>query len=211
MLELHTAEQEQERWFNQTVKKAVKAEEPRKVRWADSIVEEPEEDWQAEDAGSDSDSDAYDSDEEDIEMDEDFTALKRVPSHSNDITATVSEVSEEDADEEEQEEDEEDLQRLALRLSPSHPPTSIPELDSDSDSSDDDEPMPKSPEATSPLSSFSEKQRAQIVTTSLYSHEAETGIQDSIPASKQRGFFDDSLFGLSRRPGVGLVTAIRVY
>jgi len=204
MLELHTAEQEQERWFNQTVKKAVKAEEPRKVRWADSVVEEPEEDWQAEDAASESDSDAYDSDEEDVEMDDDFTALKRVPSHSRDITATVSEVSEEG-------EKEDDMQRLALHLSPSHPPTSIPELDSDSDSSEDDEPMPKSPDATSPLNTFSEKQRAQIITTSLYSHEREDGDEQTLPQSKQQGFFDESLFRLSRRPGAGLVTAISVY
>lgn len=206
MLELHTAEQEQERWFNQTVKKAVKAEERRKVRWADSGVEEPEEDWQAEDAASDSGSDAYDSDEEDIEMDDGFTALKRVPSHSRDITATVSEVSEE-----EDEEDEEDMQRLGLHLLPSHPPTSIPELDSDSDSSEDDGPMPKSPEATSPLESFSEKQRAQIVTTSLYSHQTENGGEQTLRQSKQPGFFDGSLFRLSRGPGEGLVTAISVY
>lgn len=57
MLELAEAEQEQESWFNQSVKKATKTEEPKRIQWADTIVEDPEEDWEAEDADS-SDSDS---------------------------------------------------------------------------------------------------------------------------------------------------------
>src|SRR5579859_7226546 len=70
MLDLAEAEQEQESWFNQSVKAATKtAEEPKHIQWADTIVEEPEHDWQAEDAdSSDSDSDSEFDDEEDIEM-----------------------------------------------------------------------------------------------------------------------------------------------
>ena len=61
MLELAEAEQEQKSWFNESVKKANKTEEHTQL--ADALVEDPEEDWQAEDAeSSDSDSD-YDSDE----------------------------------------------------------------------------------------------------------------------------------------------------
>jgi hypothetical protein len=40
MLELAEAEQEQESWFNQSVKKASKTEEPKHIQWADAIVED---------------------------------------------------------------------------------------------------------------------------------------------------------------------------
>ena len=69
MLELAEAEQEQETWFNQSVKKASKPAEPRHIQWADAVVEDPEADWQVEDADS-SDSSESDSDyssDEDIE------------------------------------------------------------------------------------------------------------------------------------------------
>src|SRR5277367_2710699 len=81
MLELAEAEQEQESWFNQSVKKANKTEEPKHIQWADAIIEDPEEDWQAEDAdSSDSDSE-YDSDE-DVEMETGIASLQRVASHT---------------------------------------------------------------------------------------------------------------------------------
>src|SRR5271154_4534361 len=69
MLELAEAEQEQESWFNQSVRAATKTtEEPKHIQWADTVVEEPEHDWQAEDADSDSsDSESEFDDEEDID------------------------------------------------------------------------------------------------------------------------------------------------
>ena len=51
MIELQDAERQQEAWFNQTMAKASKPEEPRHVQWVDSIVEEDE------DSDSDSESD----------------------------------------------------------------------------------------------------------------------------------------------------------
>jgi hypothetical protein len=87
MLELAEAEQEQESWFNQSVQKASKPTEQKHIQWADAIVEDPEEDWQAEDADSSdsSDSDSDYSSEEEIEDDgaEDYEelALTLTPSH----------------------------------------------------------------------------------------------------------------------------------
>ena len=108
MLELAEAEQEQESWFNQSVKKATKTEEPKHIQWADTVVEDPEEDWEAEDAdSSDSESD-YDSDE-DIEMENGLASLQRVP--SNHIISKHEEVDEELVDD-----GEEDFEGLALHL-----------------------------------------------------------------------------------------------
>jgi hypothetical protein len=192
MLELAEAEQEQESWFNQSVKKATKTEEPRHIQWADSIVEDPEEDWQAEDAdSSDSDSE-YDSDE-DIEMEIDTAPLQRVP--SNNITSSISQ-------EEQYEDDgEEDYEELALHLTPSHS-AQPPELDDDSDSSED-EPMPPSPPSDT-FPTFSEKQRQQIATTSYYSKSS-----PSIPPSEQQAFFDEGFYLPQRN--TGLISAISVY
>jgi len=201
MLELAEAEQEQESWFNQSVKKATKTEEPRHIQWADTIVEDPEEDWQAEDAdSSDSDSD-YDSDEE-MEMDTGLASLRRVP--SNNVVSTYSEV------EEEYEDEEEDFAELALHRTRSHSnsssPTSPPELDLDSsDDSSEDESMPPSPPSDA-LPSFSEKQRQQIATTGYYSKTQAA----SIPPSSEQTFFDEGFY-LPQRTQPGLVSAISVY
>ena len=56
MVELADAEREQEAWFNQSVKKASKPEEPRHIQWIDSIAEAEEEE-------SDDDSDLESDDE----------------------------------------------------------------------------------------------------------------------------------------------------
>ncbi|KAH6684080.1 hypothetical protein B0J14DRAFT_3601 [Halenospora varia] len=196
MLELAEAEQEQESWFNQSVKKASRSEEPKHIQWADTIVEDPEEDWQAEDAdSSDSDSE-YDSDE-DIEMEGQMMSLQRMQSRS-----VVAEVEE---DEEEFEDDEaEDYEALSLHRTPSHS-ASPPELDHDSDSSED-ESMPPSPPSDS-LPTFSEKQRRQIATTSFYSKSQEAS---SIPPSEQQAFFEEGFY-LPQRSTPGLVSAISVY
>ncbi|KAE8451874.1 hypothetical protein EG329_002715 [Mollisiaceae sp. DMI_Dod_QoI] len=191
MLELAEAEQEQESWFNQSVKKASKTEEPKHIQWADAIVEDPEEDWQAEDAdSSDSDSE-YDSDD-DMEM-AGVVSLSRVQSHP--VTTTSTEV-----DEEYEDDGEEDFEGLQLHLTQSHS-ANPPELDNDSDSSED-ESMPPSPPSTS-LPTFSEKQ--QIATTSYYSKS-----NASIPPSEQQAFFDEGFY-LPQRTNPGLISAISVY
>tara|TARA_R110002060_G_scaffold76913_1_gene87825 strand:+ start:410 stop:1111 length:702 start_codon:yes stop_codon:yes gene_type:complete len=192
MLELAEAEQEQESWFNQSVKKATKTEEPKHIQWADTIVEDPEEDWQAEDAdSSDSDSE-YDSDD-DMEMDTGFAQLQRV--RSINTISVVQEVEEEFEDD-----GEEDFEGLQLHLTPSRS-QQPPELDHDSDSSED-ESMPPSPPSDT-LPTFSEKQK--IATTSFYSKP--TG---SIPPSEQQAFFEEGFY-LPQRTQPGLISAISVY
>jgi hypothetical protein len=197
MLELAEAEQEQESWFNQSVKKATKTEEPRHIQWADTIVEDPEEDWQAEDAdSSDSESD-YDSDE-DVEMEAGIVSLQRV---SSNITTKYEEVEEEYEDD-----GEEDFEGLQLHLTQSHSPTSPPELDHDSsDDSSEDESMPPSPPSDI-LPTFSEKQRQQIATTGYYSKSK----SPSIPPSEQEAFFEEGFY-LPSRTAPGLISAISVY
>jgi len=151
MLELADAEREQESWFNQSVRGATKSEE-RHVQWADSIIEEPEEDWRAEDADSDSssDSDSEFYDEEDVEM-ADAVSLRRVQSHH--VTPPTSD------EEDEFDDDGEDYAKLTLTRSPSHS-AQPPELDHDEDSSED-EAMPPSP-PSSALPAFSEKQQEEV-------------------------------------------------
>jgi hypothetical protein len=192
MLDLAEAEQEQESWFNQSVKKASKTEEPRHIQWADAIVEEPEEDWQAEDADSSDSESEYDSDD-DMEMEAGVVSLQRVQSQ-NIVSSIMS------MDEEEYEDDEEDFEGLQLHLTPSHS-AHPPELDHDSDSSED-ESMPPSPPSDA-LPSFSEKQ--QIATTSFYAKQ-----QQSIPQSEQQAFFEEGFY-LPQRSQPSLISAISVY
>lgn len=195
MLDLAEAEQEQESWFNQSVKKASKPEEPKHIQWADTVVEDPEEDWQAEDADSSDSESEYDSDE-DVEMETGFAPLQRVASTSM-ITSF------EEVDEEFEDDGEEDFVGLALQRSPSHS-TSPPELDHDSsDDSSEDESMPPSPPSDS--LPFSEKQRQQMVTTAFYSKPKSA----SIPPSEQT-FFDEGFY-LPQRNQPGLISAISVY
>lgn len=196
MVELAEAEQEQESWFNQSVKKATKTEENKHIQWADTIVEDPEEDWQAEDAdSSDSESD-YDSDEE-MEIETGFASLQRVPSRN--VIASYAEVEEEIEDD-----GEEDLEGLSLHLTQSHS-NSPPELDHDSDDSSEDESMPPSPPSDT-LPTFSEKQRQQIATTGFYSKSQAA----SIPPSSEQTFFDEGFY-LPQRTTPSLISAISVY
>jgi hypothetical protein len=195
MLELAEAEQEQESWFNQSVKKANKTEEPKHIQWADAIVEDPEEDWQAEDAdSSDSDSE-YDSDEE-MEMETGFASLQRVQSRT--MISQVAEVDEEEYEDDE----EEDFEGLQLQRTKSHSAQQPPELDHDSDDSSEDESMPPSP-PNNALPTFSQKQ--QIATTSYY-----TKASSTIPPSEQAAFFEEGFY-LPQRTQPGLISAISVY
>ncbi|KAH6694092.1 hypothetical protein F5X68DRAFT_48928 [Plectosphaerella plurivora] len=193
MLELADAEREQESWFNQSVRGATEERAEKKdrhIQWADAIVEDPEEDWHADDADSYSDSSdsssEYDSEEEeDVDM-ADVVSLRRLPSAKP--AAPLLSVDEDD----DMEEDdlEEDYAQLELVRTSSHNTNSPPELvqhDLDSDSSDD-ESMPPSPPNT--ILTFSEKEAKE--------------------SSMQQG--PDAFF-LPRKnaPATSIVSAISVY
>lgn len=206
MLELAEAEQEQESWFNQSVNKATKTQEPRHVQWADAVVEDPEEDWQAEDADLDSSDSESDSDYDFEEEMESLVSLHRVQSHPSAAAVSSKELEDEDTDEDDEFEDdgEEDYASLQLHLTTSHP-ASPPELDHDSDSSSEDESMPPSPPSDT-LPSFSEKQRSQIA-TNYYAKSSEA---PSIPPNAQGAFIEEGFY-LPRTRSRGLVSAISVY
>ncbi|KAL4820016.1 hypothetical protein BDW67DRAFT_153131 [Aspergillus spinulosporus] len=161
MLDLADAEQEQERWFNQTVSGATKGayrpENQHHIQWAETLVEEPEEDWDPEDL-SDEDSDL--SEEEDSDSEEDYAPVRRrAPSPVAIVTETELEDYDSDSDSEYDYDDAEDLDELALTRSPSRQP---PELSHDEDDSEDDSMPPSPPQPV--LESFDEKQAHTEVT-----------------------------------------------
>jgi hypothetical protein len=167
MLDLADAEREQERWFNQTVSGATKTsrreEKDRHIQWASTVVEEPEEDLDAEDA-SDLESDLSDSDEEDdSDFDEnDFVIntpvrLRSPPPPQQAIPEATLVEDEDDTDSDFEFDDEEDLEELSLTRSPSR--QSPPELLADLDDSSEDESMPPSPPQPA-LESFDHKEPA---------------------------------------------------
>ncbi|KAL5343829.1 hypothetical protein BJX70DRAFT_351865 [Aspergillus crustosus] len=154
MIDLADAEQEQERWFNQTVSGATKGSyrsEQHHIQWAETLVEEPEEDWDPEDV-SDEDSDLS---EEDSDDEEDYAPIRRrAPSPVAIVTETELEDSDSDSDSDFEYDDAEDLDELALTRSPSR--QSPPELLHDEDESEDDSMPPSPPQPL--LESFNEKQ-----------------------------------------------------
>jgi len=184
MLDLAEAEREQESWFNQSVRGAAPSKkEDRHIQWADSIIEEPENDWDADSGSSDDDSDY--SEEDDVEM-ADVVSLRRLPSH----TAASSFVYM-DEEEDNYEDDEENFAELALQRSPSHS-TSPPELDHDSDTSEDESMPPSPPSGVIPT--FSEKKQELYTPTQ--------GDKDA--------FYDEGYYLPPRNPA-RLVSAISVY
>lgn len=189
MLDLADAEQEQERWFNQTVSGASKSSpsDARHIQWAETVVEDPEEDWDPEDI-SDEDSDLFDEDEDDDDDDEEDDSdlededgnvrleelavptpivRKQVPS-----PVTVASHRELPSTDEEYESDpeieyddgEEDLEGLTLTRVPSRqsPP---PDLSSDSDGESEDDAMPPSP--PQPTFEFSDEKEPHSTTIPL--------------------------------------------
>lgn len=184
MLDLANAEQEQESWFNQTVKSASKAsEEPKHIQWADSIPEDLEEavedNFYAESSDSDSDSDSDDDEEMQTALP---IAFGKVPQAAATIITTEY-YEDEDMEDEDYEDD------LALtRTSSTHPPELLHEDDSDSE----DDSMPPSPETA--LDAFSEKQRQVIATTSYYQPlPVKSNLPASLPESDQ-SFFDEGFY-----------------
>ena len=156
MLDLASAEQEQEQWFTKSLSHSQEA------------VEEPEADWQAADA-EESESESESDDDEDVEMIESTTQATVI---------TPTEV-EEDKAEDFEEDDEEDYGDLALtRTASRHSP---PELSSDGESDSEDEHMPPSPPSAT-FDPFTEHQRQIIVNppkdTSLSESQQEAFIEE---------------------------------
>jgi hypothetical protein len=172
MIDLASAEQEQERWLNHSVSGAKASEEEKPSHeWAETVIEEPEADWEVEDA--DSTDEEYDEDE-DTKM-----------TSSTVITTT-------EIDQEDQEEDEEEVYgELALTRTPSrHTP---PELSADSDSDSEDEHMPPSPPQPT-FNSFTEKERHAIATTSFYEKK-----EAALTATEQETFAQEGFYLPSRQ------------
>jgi hypothetical protein len=157
MVELQDAERQQEAWFNQTMAKASKAEEPRHIQWADSIAEDSDEE-------EDSDSES--------ECDEDFDMLP-MPRHIMQAPVQIS-TMEIDEDDEEFYDDMEDDSDLALTRVSSQS-QSPPELTFEEDS--DDDLLPASP----PNASLEFSEKEAIMTTSYYSSKQHTHIMDDQP------------------------------
>lgn len=156
MIELQDAERQQEAWFNQTMAKASKAEEPRHIQWADSIEEDDEED--------DSDSES--------ECDEDFDMVP-LPRRIASAPVQIS-TMEIDEDEEDFYDDMEDDSDLALTRVPSQS-QSPPELTYEEDSDDE------SPPASPPNSTFEFSEKEAMLTTSFYSTKQQTHIMEDQP------------------------------
>lgn len=195
MLELADAEKEQEKWFNQTVLGAngkLSGEQQRQpqsqsrskhIEWADTIVEEPEDDWDPEDLSSGSDTDSDDSD--DYGKDEDFSSWlsrsqqqqQQQPPSTPTITSREFVRFEDEDDDGIVDDDEEDYDELALTRTSSRSQQQPPDLldESDDSSSEDDESVPRTPPHLV-LDSFNEKE--VMATTELYSSK-----QQSTPSS----------------------------
>ena len=192
MLDLSHAEEEQESWFNQTVKTNTKeAEEPKHIQWADTIPEDNEEaveEFYEESSDSDSESD----DEEVF-----FNYAQAAPvAKAQQPTATISSGTDED----EEMEDDEFAADLALtRTSSNHPPELVLE-DSDSESEDDSMP-PSPPETELTLDAFSEKQRQAIATTSFYQSLPVKSDTVTSP-TEQVSFFDECYYTSQRQTAI---------
>jgi len=151
MIELQDAERQQEAWFNQTMAKASKTEEPRHIQWADNIVEEDEE--------SDSDSES--------DFDDDFDMIP-MPRRIAQAPIQISTVEvDEDEDEEEYYDDMEDDAELTLTRVPSQiqsPPELVYEEDSDDDT----------PPTSPPTASLEFSEKEAMLTTSFYASKTPT-------------------------------------
>lgn len=164
MLELQEAEREQEAWFNQSVRKASKPEEPRRVQWLDQISEMEEAD------SDDEEDDASDVDEDEMLFD---IPVRKIKSPAVQISSAELEDEDSDAEYDDEFEDNE----LILRRSPSkHSPPELSlddEEDSDSEDSEDECPSP-----ADTVLELSEKQRQAIATTAFYDIKSQQSFED---------------------------------
>ena len=165
MLDLANAEEEQESWFNDSVKTANKtSEEPKHIQWVETVPEEVFEEEDEEDSDNESDSD-----------DEQYETPSSTPISNLAQTSTSAGLVDEDEEMEDDDDYEDDL--ALTRTSSEHPPELTHE---DADSDSDDDSMPPSPtEIPLPFNAVSEKQRQAIATSSFYQSDK------SIPESEQ--------------------------
>ncbi|KAI9848360.1 MAG: hypothetical protein M1838_000546 [Thelocarpon superellum] len=186
MVELADAEQDQERWFNQTVKGAAKtsSEAPKHIQWADTIVE-ADEDSQMEEAESDSSDSESESDEEESFMAAAIPLQRMSKAAVPKVSVEAVEVVDEDISDYE---DDEDYSELALVRTSSRQP---PELSHDSDEDSEDDSMPPSP--PQPTFLLPEKQRNGIATTSFYDHDRASQPKE-IPVDDRPSCFDDNYY-----------------
>lgn len=197
ILDLANAEQEQEMWFNHSVRGAVTAsDEPKRVQWADRVPEEAiEEDEEDEDSPTEFSGNESESDDDDVDAPPMVSLRHQQRPRSPVTTSKVGDAMILDGDYED---------GLALTRTASHPPDLMHESDSDSD---DDMMPPSPPQAELSLDVFSEKQRAAIVTTSFYQSIPETSdtAVASLPPSEQASFFDEGFYLPQRQPHATMV------
>jgi len=139
MIDLANAEQEQERWYNRSLSGV--REQEAEVSHEGTIMEEPEVDWEAEDAES---SDESDYEEEQIK-----------PAHPYEMSSREFDM---------ELDDEEDQSLSLTRTESRHSP---PELTLDYGSDSDEEHMPPSPPNLT-INHLSAKQSSSIDTSALY-------------------------------------------
>lgn len=169
MIDLAEAEQDQESWFNQTVKGA-SAEDPNKhVEWTRSLPAVTE-DYEEDEEDSDSDNDDVD----DLENEIAYTTsapLRRAPTVTPVPVPEAMDVDEDD-------DDEDDYEHLQLTRTPSR--SSPPELLHESDSDSDDDSMPPSPPMPEMQidDTFSEKQQRKQPRDSIQQHSEESFYED---------------------------------
>lgn len=173
MIELADAEREQEAWFNQSVRKASQPDEPRHIKWIDTIAEEQEELEDDMDLDSDNDSE-FDEDEEEALYSLPIRKLAAAP-----VSISSQEVDSDDESDYDMEDDDENDEVHALeRVMSKHSP---PELTLDSeDSESEDESMPSSPENSTFELSAKEANHALQQTTQFYDAHKSQGLEDYI-------------------------------
>ncbi|KAI9676230.1 MAG: hypothetical protein M1829_003059 [Trizodia sp. TS-e1964] len=217
MLELAEAEREQENWFHQTVRgvtedslhqaqeqqqhqqqqqlQRLQQHQHKHIQWAETIVEEPEEDWNVEDAESESDED-FDG--------HDLAMAMHLSSEAISVTSTPI-----DDDSDEEYEDDETDDALALHRSHSH----VPDLSPD-DSDEEDDSMPPSP--PQPMLEFTDTQRKQIATSAYYDFHHTKALAASPAANappprlshaQQAAFAEEGFFLPARAPSPAVVRA----
>jgi len=183
--DLANAEREQERWFNQTVSSvsSVPSDEPRHIKWAETIAEQPEEECESDSESETSDDSDYD------ETDVPFMspAVRRAPSP----VAIITERETYDDLDDLEEDDEEDFERLTLTRSPSR--QSPPDLLQDSDDDSEEDLMPPSPPQPS-FDHFSEKEQADS-SDMIYPK------SPSLSDSEQSAMFEQGYYVSARNSG----------
>jgi len=168
MLELSSAEREQEAWFNQSLSRASKPEEPKHIQWLDQVAEADEEEDLEE---SDDDGSDYDDDAEQL-----FASIPVGRMRSPPVQVDSMEIDEDDdSDIDEEFDDEHALQRVP---SSRHSPPELLDCCDDDSSDSEDESMPSSPESQS--FELDDKQRESITTTAFYDAKARPGLEDYI-------------------------------